>query len=79
MSRTAFADRFRRRLGLTPVRYVTLWRMHKARTLLEHSARSVGEIAWEVGYASEAAFNRIFKAYFASPPGRYRHRQDDES
>ncbi len=75
MSRTAFAERFRLCLGLTPVRSVTLWCMHKARALLERSACSVGEIGLGGRYMSEAAFNCIFKAYFGSPPERYRHKQ----
>jgi len=32
----------------------------------------VAEIAAEVGYESEAAFNRAFKREFGQPPGRYR-------
>jgi AraC-like DNA-binding protein len=32
----------------------------------------VAEIAGEVGYESEAAFNRAFKREFGEPPGRYR-------
>lgn len=72
MSKTVFAERFRVALGLTPARYLTSWRMHKARALMERSNRSIREIAWEVGYESEAAFNRVFKENFGSPPGRYR-------
>lgn len=72
MSKTVFAERFRTTLGVTPARYLVVWRMHKARALLERSTRSIREIAWEVGYESEAAFNRVFKEYFGTPPGRYR-------
>ena len=72
MSKTVFAERFREALGMTPARYVASWRMHKARALLDHSTRSVREIAWDVGYESEAAFNRVFKEHFGAPPGRYR-------
>jgi AraC-like DNA-binding protein len=32
----------------------------------------VAEIAGDVGYESEAAFNRAFKREFGQPPGRYR-------
>jgi transcriptional regulator GlxA family with amidase domain len=72
MSKSTFAERFRATLGVTPARYVVLWRMHKARTLLDRSGLSVRQIAWEVGYESEAAFNRVFKDYFGAPPGRFR-------
>jgi AraC family transcriptional activator of mtrCDE len=46
--------------------------MHKARALLDRSTRSIREIAWDVGYESETAFNRVFKEHFGAPPGRYR-------
>ncbi len=52
MSRTVFAERFRHHLGLPPLRYVTLWRMHKARAILAHTQDTVGEVAWAVGYTS---------------------------
>jgi len=32
----------------------------------------VAEIASDVGYESEAAFNRAFKREFGLPPARYR-------
>lgn len=72
MSKTVFAERFHGTLGVTPARYLVSWRMHKARALLDHSTSSVQRIALEVGYESEAAFNRMFKEHFGEPPGRYR-------
>ena len=39
---------------------------------LENTPRGIAEIAGEVGYESEAAFNRAFKREFGEPPGRYR-------
>lgn len=79
MSKTVFAERFRAQLGVTPARYVVLWRMHKSRALLDRTDQPVGAIASSVGYESEAAFNRVFKAYFGSPPGRYRRTREDAS
>jgi AraC family transcriptional regulator, activator of mtrCDE len=72
MSKTVFAERFRETMGLTPARYLASWRMHKARALLDRSRLSIREIAWQTGYTSEAAFNRVFKEHFGVPPGRYR-------
>ena len=72
MSRSAFAERFRQVMGLTPMRYVTEWRMLKARAYLAIPGRSVAETAAHVGYASEAAFARAFKSHVGVSPGRYR-------
>jgi len=72
MSRSAFAERFRRVVGMTPMRYLADWRMLKARALLETGALSIADAAAQVGYESEAAFARAFKKQFGTPPGRIR-------
>ncbi len=72
MSRSAFVRRFNAQCGVSPMRYLTQWRMSRARHLLGHSEASAGEVAAQVGYASEAAFNRAFKDYFNEPPGAFR-------
>ena len=52
--------------------YLMRWRLQLAARSLEKTSRGVAEIAAEVGYESEAAFNRAFKREFGLPPGRYR-------
>ena len=39
---------------------------------LSSTSRSAAQIAQEVGYESEAAFNRAFKRQYGLPPARYR-------
>jgi AraC-like DNA-binding protein len=75
ISRSALVARFLRYLGEPPMAYLTRWRLQLAARALERSPRGVAEIAAEVGYESEAAFNRAFKREFGSPPGRYRGEQ----
>jgi AraC-like DNA-binding protein len=53
--------------------YLTRWRLQLGARMLKSSSRSVAEIAEEVGYESEAAFNRAFKREFEVPPARYRN------
>lgn len=72
ISRSALVQRFRRYLTEPPMAYLTRWRLQLAARSLERTARGVAEIAAEVGYESEAAFNRAFKREFGLPPGRYR-------
>lgn len=72
ISRTALVERFTRYLSEPPMAYLTRWRLHLAARSLENTPRGVAEIAGEVGYESEAAFNRAFKREFGVPPGRYR-------
>jgi AraC-like DNA-binding protein len=73
MSRSAFAARFVRLLGESPMGYVARSRMNAALTRLEDSAASPSEIAGEFGYQSEAAFSRAFKRITGRTPGQARH------
>ncbi|HVZ32434.1 MAG TPA: AraC family transcriptional regulator, partial [Polyangiaceae bacterium] len=59
-SRPAFARRFLRVLGLSPMRYLTCTRLRVAAALLLGSDAGLAEIASRVGYQSEFAFNRAF-------------------
>jgi transcriptional regulator GlxA family with amidase domain len=67
------AERFRHYLGETPIAYLTRWRLQLGAQLLSSSSYSVAQIADEVGYESEAAFNRAFKRQFELPPARFRN------
>jgi AraC-like DNA-binding protein len=72
ISRSALVERFTRYLSEPPIAYLTRWRLQLAARSLEKTSRGVAEIASDVGYESEAAFNRAFKREFGQPPGRYR-------
>lgn len=74
MSRTAFADRFKRLVGLAPLEYLIHWRMTVAREALKRDRAPLGEIAEAIGYESETAFGLAFKRKFGESPGRYRSR-----
>jgi AraC-like DNA-binding protein len=72
MSRSAFAQRFSQLLDVSPLKYLTLWRMCEARRLLAHSAVSVAELAQRSGYESEAAFRKAYKNALGETPGATR-------
>jgi len=72
MSRTSFATKFSKLVNMTPMNYITQWRMQIARQRLCASDTPIIEIAEATGYQSEAAFGRVFKKYFDVPPAKYR-------
>jgi AraC-like DNA-binding protein len=72
VSASSLDQRFRDVLGMPPIRYLTVWRMHAARSLLSSTELSVGAVARRVGYDSEEAFNRAFKRAHGVSPGRWR-------
>jgi AraC-like DNA-binding protein len=71
-SRTVLAERFKAVLGQAPIEYVTGWRMQLAAERIRNSKDSLAAIAADVGYESEAAFNRAFKRVTGVTPGRWR-------
>src|SRR5215468_6220257 len=75
MSRSAFAARFTKLVGEPAMRYVTRWRMSKARMLLAERNVTVAEVANSLGYESEAAFNHAFKRHVGMSPGGVRRSQ----
>ena len=72
VSRSALTERFARYLGQSPMAYLADWRLELGAEALRTSSRSVLQVAADVGYESEAAFNRAFKRRFGSPPAQYR-------
>jgi len=71
-SRSAFAQRFKQKVGRPPLDYLAHWRMFRAEGMLQHSDQALTAIAETVGYASDAAFNKAFKRWSGTTPGVYR-------
>ena len=72
LSRSALTERFNALIGTPPIQYLTRWRTSLAATQLRESDASIIRIATDVGYESEAAFNRAFKREFGLPPATWR-------
>ncbi len=72
MSRTVFSGRFSELMAMTPLAYLTEWRMQVARRLLLETDAPMIDVAEQSGYGSEASFGRVFKKRFNVPPAGYR-------
>ena len=68
MSRSSFAERFSSLVKEGPLAYHNRWRLTLAHGLLRQANARVGDVARRIGYESEAAFSRAFKAQFGVPP-----------
>lgn len=71
MSRTAFANTFRNVVGCTPAVYLQRWRIGLVQKALREG-RSLKHIAVDVGYGSEAALSRTFRAQTGMSPREWR-------
>lgn len=74
MSRSAFANHFQNVTGITPIQYVTNWRMQTAYERLRSGRESVALIAEQSGYQTEASFRKAFKKQMGIGPGAIRKR-----
>ena len=71
MSRSTFYEHFRSKIGLTPMAYVTAWRMALAKNMLTRTELPIGEVGRRVGYGSASAFSVAFARQAGSPPGAF--------
>ena len=78
-SRSVLAERFTHFLSEPPLTYLARWRLQLAARRLQTTRQTVLQIAADVGYESEAAFNRAFKREFGLPPAQYRKKLAESS
>jgi AraC-like DNA-binding protein len=74
LSRSSLGERFNALIGAPPMQYLARWRTSLAARLLREGDGSILRVATEVGYESEAAFNRAFKRELGLPPAAWRRR-----
>ncbi|WP_025885056.1 AraC family transcriptional regulator [Asaia prunellae] len=73
MSRSAFADHFRKQVGATPLEHLMTWRMAFAADLLRTDRKmKIEAVASQIGYLSERAFREAFSKTYGCSPDKYR-------
>jgi AraC-like DNA-binding protein len=71
MSRSAFALRFKQKVGTSAMDYLSRWRMLRAADMLLNSRDPISVIALSLGYESESAFGYAFKREMGCSPRQY--------
>lgn len=72
MSRSSFADHFRKRTGLAPIEYVSRWRLFRIRRVLLATDRPFATIAADHGWQSRTSCSRAFRELFGATPHQLR-------
>jgi AraC-like DNA-binding protein/CheY-like chemotaxis protein len=72
LSKFHFLRKFKRLTGFSPLEYVIILRMHKAKKLLLERDVPVSSVAEEVGYSDLRNFERRFKQHTGLTPSSYR-------
>ncbi|MFC4801947.1 response regulator [Neobacillus sp. GCM10023253] len=73
-----FSRMFKKEMGEGFIEYVTRMKMEKAIELLDHSVKSVEQIAFELGFESKSYFLKTFKKNYGFSPKSYKYK-DKES
>jgi len=71
MSRSAFFARFSRLVGVTPMEYLSGWRIALSKRLLCREGATVADVAGRVGYGSASAFSVAFTRHVGQPPAHF--------
>jgi len=74
-----FSTYFKRVVGVSPMRYLTRYRLDRARELLLSTDRTVAEIAAVTGHPDPSYFGRVFRRTEGMRPGEYRKVQRDRT
>lgn len=72
MSRSAFASRFTRTVGQTPMSLLRSVRLRRARELLVTTDAPVAQIARNVGFSSRSNFSHAFRKTYGMDPAHFR-------
>lgn len=77
MSRSGFTQRFKNKVGVPPLTYLTDYRLRLAVRHLRLQKCSIARVSELVGYASNSAFSQAFKRVYGVSPKEYQHQQRD--
>jgi AraC-like DNA-binding protein len=72
LSRSHFARAFKRSLGFSPMAYVVVRRVERAKAMISGTREPLAEVALACGFADQAHLNRRFRDIVGISPGRWR-------
>lgn len=67
---------FKKEIGQSLVKYITAYRLEKARDLLQNTNMKIVDICDNVGYNNISYFCSIFRNYFGVSPAKFREKDD---
>ena len=70
--RSYFCRTFKSVTGLSPINYINISRLEKAKNMLSQSDTKISEISLLCGFSDPNYFSRCFKRQFGISPGAYR-------
>ena len=71
LDRSYFSTLFKKRMGISPGKYIMAYRMRMAASMLLKSGNSVSVTANSIGYSDIYIFSKMFKRYYGLSPREY--------
>ena len=68
---------FKKETGSNVIKYITDYRMEKAKKLLEEGKLKIIQIGKICGYENQPYFNRLFKNYYGVTPRQFKEKHND--
>lgn len=72
MSRATLVRKFNASLGVSPMSYISHWRMAKAYKMLKYSNLSLDSIAEQIGFSDARTFRKAFQRHYDFTPSALR-------
>jgi AraC family transcriptional regulator len=72
LSRSHFSRAFKRSVGFSPMEYVVVRRVERAKAMISGTREPLAEVALACGFADQAHLNRRFRDIVGISPGRWR-------
>jgi AraC-like DNA-binding protein len=79
LSRSHFSRAFKRSLGFSPMEYVVVRRVERAKVMISGTREPLAEVALACGFADQAHLNRRFRDIVGMSPGRWRRSNAPEA
>lgn len=77
VSKRACFRLFQDNIHMTPVEYMTSYRLRKAGAMLTETTESITQIAYNSGLGSSSYFGKMFREHFGCTPAQYRKKWHD--
>ena len=75
VSRTKLYHGFNQLFGVSPMEYLRIKRIEKAKLMIKNKDLSMTQIAYTLGYSSSSHFAKAFRDFFGMPPSYYRQNE----
>ena len=73
LSRNNLSQQFKRHLGISPAKYITVLKIDQAKELLTKTNMTIKDIAAHIGYSDSSIFVKNFKTITSLTPNQYRN------